>query len=128
MQPVVTAPAVCALDFAIDTIVLAHQPLSVRLVSATPVLSGVGSGRRLGARTRGQRVVAQWGEAFVTAEAVEELRARLASGIAHAVSFNEPDGSIVSLNVVAEALRTVWRWDVPGFYEAILLTFWERGS
>ena len=123
------ALAVCVIDFSFDATVMEHQPFDIRLVEPRPRFKRTTAGKRLTTKLSGpHRIVTQWGERFVSAAAVAELRAALGSTPIHTVAWTDPDGTSFSFNVIAEALRHVMRYDVPGFYAPVILTFVERGS
>ena len=117
--------AVCSIDFAVDGVVLAHQPYSVRLITPEPALLRTTAGRHLAVRRFGHRVVVQWGEAALSSEVVSYLRSVLAASVI-TIGWTEPTGEPISLRVIREPLRTRFRWDQPGFYEPLIVTMLER--
>jgi hypothetical protein len=126
-MPFRIAQPICALDFTVDGVMMAHQPFSVRFVTAEPNLRRTVAGRWLGARRFGRRAVIQWGEEFCSAAALAEIRTIFgATNPAHTITWNEPDGSIVSLDIVSENVRSRFQQDAPGFYDPLILTCWER--
>ena len=105
---------------------LVDQPFSVRLVTPEASRSRTSGGRTIAAVRFGRRLVVQWGETFARAETVRAVRDALGSVPQHSIEYNEPDGRIIAFDAVASPVRAKMRWDVPGFYEPIIVTFYER--
>ena len=118
---------ICTIDFTLDGVFMGHQPFSIRFVTAEPKVRRTVAGRWLGAKTFGRRAVVQWGEEFCDAATLQEIEAKLGvANPAHTIQWNEPDGSIVTLSVVSERLRRRFEQAAPGFYDPVILEFWER--
>lgn len=118
---------ICTLDFTVDGVVMAHQPFSIRVVTPEANIIRTVAGRWLGAVRVGRRVVIQWGEDFCSAAALDEARGIFGvTNPAHTITWNEPDGSIISLDVVSENVRSRFQQDSPGFYDPLIITAWER--
>lgn len=118
----------CVIDFSVDGVIADPQPVSIRLVTAeSTVRQSPGGYPLVIKRAGGRRAVVQWGEDFLT----------LAAGIAirllfpdtdpnHAVTWTEPDGEAIALDVTAESVSTRWTQAQAGFIEPLILTLKER--
>jgi hypothetical protein len=126
MPVLLTAPLICTTDFSVDSVVLGFQPFSIRLVTVDPVFKRTTAGRRVvGKHAGGRRLVVQWGEALVSAEAMLYLRATFASLVSD-LAWTEPTGAAFTFHAAREPIRAVWQWDQPGFFQPLILTFRER--
>jgi hypothetical protein len=121
-----TPLVLCTTDFTVNNALLGFQPFSIRLVTTQPRYTPTTVGRRLGTKmTGGRRLVVQWGETYLSDDAMASLRATFA-GLLFDLAWTEPTGAAFTFHGARERIRAVWRWDTPGFFEPLILDFRER--
>lgn len=114
-------------NFAIDGVVLDHQPSDVQLNEPQPTIVRVTDGGSVASpRDRGHRIVARWGERLgVSIDTVVEVKARIGSTLAHTLTWTEPDGTARSFDVILLD-RVNPQFQRPTSYQPFFLSFVER--